>query len=670
MGSFHEKNNNPNNRIIRSVDANGRAPSEEKSHRSVIWISILSFLAVIAAVIYIFARQFFLSGLPELPDKTQMWQLNLEPNYTLIDQGGEILAHRGPYIGQPHKISDLPQHVPNAFLAIEDERFYEHPGVDRKAILRAFFANTRSGSRGQGGSTLTQQLVKNLVLSSERTYKRKVQEVLLAYDMEQVLSKDEILELYLNRIYMGGRTVGIEAASQKFFGKSAKDITLSEAAILAAIPKAPNTYNPKKNYNAAWKRAQLVLDRMKINEMITPLEAARAKSSPPTISEKEDNYLDDSLIGHVFDFATDRAKDLIGDKHLDLIIEITIDKDRQQYAYDALNKVLKKQGKSKKISEGALLSVDNGSGAIRAMIGGSDYAQSKFNRAIQAKRQPGSSFKTFVYAAALEQGLSVGTVRIDRPTTIHDWSPENYTKRFHGPMTLREALKLSINTIAAQVGAEIGPSKVAILAKRFGIRTELRETYSLALGSSEVTLKEMVEAYMVFPNIGRRRALHMVSSIKTTSGEELYNHDHLSAERVYSKTYARQITKVLQDVIETGTGYGAQIDKRELGGKTGTSQDYRDAWFMGFSNQITTGVWLGNDDNSPMNDVTGGLLPVDIWKDYMSKAHKGLKNIPLMANFDENLTPSQIELRNFYTNLSEAMIAERNLAAGITSVPN
>ena len=638
-----------------------------KRRRTIILV-LLGIIVLAVMIAFAFGRQFILGGIPQLPNKAEMWQLNLEPNYTLVDTHGDIISHRGPNIGRPLKISELPQHLPSAFLAIEDERFYSHPGIDRKAILRAFFQNTKSGKTAQGGSTLTQQLVKNLVLTREKTYKRKVQEMWLAYEMEQILSKQEILELYLNRIDLGRRIVGIEAASQRYFGKSARQVTLSEAALLAAIPQAPSAFDPTRNFDSAWTRAQLVLDRMRVNGFISTQDMAAAVQSPPEIKNTTEDYLDTQNIGHVFDYATERAHELIGKRHLDLVIEVTIDPVMQAHAHAAVEAVLEKESKNKRVSEAAVISTDNETGGIVAMVGGRDYSASKFNRAIQAKRQPGSSFKTFVYAAALEAGFTPGTIRIDRPTNIDGWEPQNYTKRYQGPMTLREALKLSTNTIAAQVGAEVGPKRLVDIGYRFGLRTQLRPTYSLALGSSEVTLHDMVGAYMIFPNEGRRKSPYLIKRITNTSGEELYARSNRKAERVYSEANTQKLTRMLQDVIESGTGHGARLGVRESGGKTGTSQDYRDAWFLGFTADYTTGVWMGNDDNSEMRKVTGGLLPVDIWKSYMLKAHKGKKLRPILAR-DTRKDTAREAIVDFYNELGEALISERNLASGITPPP-
>ena len=630
-------------------------------------VGVIIALSLIGVFGYLQAKAYLFDGLPSLPDKSTMWELNLQPNTTLLDRNGEVLGHRGPHLGRPLKLTEMPRHLPDAFLAIEDERFYQHTGIDRKAILRAFFENSKSGKTTQGGSTLTQQLVKNMILTPEKTYRRKFQEAWLAYEMESMLSKPEILELYLNRIELGNRAFGIEAAAQRYFGKSAANINLAEAAMLAALPQAPSRLNPAKNYDAAWTRAKLVLQRMLVNSMITPAEMAAAENNPPIIKTSvEGENLEPAVLGHLFDFIQDQAKGLVGSKDKDLIIWTTLDPKMQLAAHENLNRVIEKNGAKKKVTEGALLSIDNSTGGVRAMVGGRDYSKSKFNRAAQAERQPGSAFKSFVYAAALENGFTPGTVRIDQPTEIAGWAPENYTKRFRGPMTIREALKLSINTIAAQVGAEVGPAKVVDIGKRFGISTNLRSTYSIALGASEVTLLDLTQAYMVFANEGVRKPPYLIESVNNTSGENLYKRREMAPQRVYAVPYARQMTAMLRDVIDSGTGHGARLGKCQAGGKTGTSQDYRDAWFIGFSSEMTTGVWMGNDDNSKMVNVTGGLLPVDIWKSYMLAAHKDQKCSPLSAPNPNDGDEDTMRYVQFYESLSEKLVQERNLASGIT----
>ncbi|HFB54822.1 MAG TPA: PBP1A family penicillin-binding protein [Hellea balneolensis] len=642
----------------------GAANDNKNRKRARIAWTVLILFALIAGMAYFTGRKYLLSGLPDLPDKQAMWEMNVQSNMTLLDKDGNIIGHRGPFYGRPLQLSEIPSYLTDAFLAIEDQRFYEHAGIDRKAIFRALLENAKAGRKVQGASTLTQQLVKNMVLSPKKTYKRKVQEMWLSYQMEQELTKPEILELYLNRIDLGNRSFGVEAASLRYFGKSATDISLAEAAILAALPKAPTAYDPIKHPDASKKRAELVLGVMMEQGKISPEEMNEALLNIPTLTGNESTYLDADALGHVFDVVADKAGKLVGSQNKDLIVYTTIDTQLQKHALKTVNTVIQKYQKSKKVTEGALVSVSTETGAIRALIGGRSYTKSKFNRVTQASRQPGSSFKAFVYAAALEAGMTPGTVRIDQPIDINGWQPENYTHRYRGPITIREALKLSINTVAAQVGAEIGPTKVVELAKRFGITTELGAHYSIALGSSEVHLMDMVAAFMVFANEGEKQTPFIITKITDTSNTVLYSHKTVMPERVYALPYARQMTSILYDAIETGTGHGARLKGRQAAGKTGTSQDYRDAWFIGFTANYATGVWFGNDNNTPMVKVTGGLLPVDAWKMFMLKAHKGLAKRPLNAPAPIAADSEAMAFTVFYQKLSDQFLAERNLANG------
>lgn len=645
------------------------AANDNRKKRRLKWIfGILLTLSVIAAVVYWQGKKYLFEGLPHLPTKDAMWNLNVQPNVTLLDMDGNQIGHRGPYYGKIHRLEDLPQHLPDAFLAIEDQRFYDHAGVDRKAILRAMFENAKAGDTVQGGSTLTQQLVKNMVLTPDQNYKRKFQEAYLSYEMERMLSKKEILELYLNRIYFGNSAYGIEAASQRYFGKSALDISVAEAALLAALPKAPSRYDPTLNPDAAFARSRLVLQNMTELGMIGIEQMSEAEVNPAQITSGESEEIDEAIIGYAFDLIAEQAKGFVGGRAQDLVITSTIDPKLQAQAHTSISDVITKYEKTRKVSEGALVSLDTETGAIRALVGGRDYNATKFNRATQAKRQPGSAFKPFVYAAAFENGFTPGTVRIDQPVNIAGWQPENYTKTYRGPINIREALKLSINTVAAQVGAEIGPTKVVELANRFGIRSKLGAHYSISLGASETTLIDLTSSYMVFANEGLKRSPFAISQITDTSGNVLYTQSSRKPERVYAVPYARQMTSMLRDVVDTGTGHGAKIGKRQLAGKTGTSQDFRDAWFVGFSRDYTTGVWLGNDDNSPMKKVTGGLLPVDAWQTYMRAASKGKKYRPLRAPDPTVDDPETQALMVFYEGLTEALITERDLANGAPGV--
>lgn len=638
--------------------------TSQRRRRSAWALGILAFLTATSATVFVAGRAYLIDGLPSLPDKETMWQLNLQDTITLMDQKGRMIGHRGPWIGQPLKLNDMPSHLPNAVLAIEDERFFEHEGVDNRAILRALVSNARSGGRSQGGSTLTQQLVKLMILTPEKTYRRKFQEALLARDMESVLSKPEILELYINRVSLGPQIFGAEAGSQIYFGKSARDLTLSEAAMLAGLAQAPSRFNPRRHYDRALTRSHLVLRRMRANLYITQAEHDAAVASPPEIVEEPDLGVDEDTLGYAFDYISEQARDFAGLKNPDLVVTTTLNADYMRAAGKSLNDVLEKNGELRKVTQGSIVTIDNATGGIRVMLGGRNYEDSKFNRTTQAQRQPGSSFKTFVYAAALEDGFTPGTVRVDQPININGWQPKNYTLRFRGPMTLREALKLSINTIAAKVGSEVGADRVAETARRFGINSELQPHLSLALGVSEVNLLELTSAYSVFPNEGVRRRPYIIQRIENTSGELIYAKRDDEGARVYPVPYAQQMTSMLQETVESGTAHGARLLPRIAGGKTGTSQDYRDAWFLGFTNQLTTGVWMGNDNNSPMNKVTGGLLPVDVWKALMSEAHEDLDI--------ESLSVPDISLEDavnsktiiFYTGLADELRKERDLASG------
>lgn len=649
------------------ADLNVANDNRKTTRRRWFW-GILAVLVIGLTSAFFAAKSYLFNGLPALPDKAAMWQMNMQPNMTLLDKDGNILSHRGPWFGKTQRIDELPAHLTNAFLAIEDQRFFEHPGVDRKAILRAFLANAKAGETVQGGSTLTQQLVKNMVLSPEQTYKRKFQEMWLSYEVEQTLTKPEILELYLNRIYLGNKAYGVEAASKRYFGKSAKDVTLAEASILAGLPKAPSRYDPSIYPDRARDRARLVLQNMLEAGMITPEQMADAENNPAELTSDALNATQDALYGYIFDYAGAQATSLSGGEAEDLIIQTSIDPKLQEEAQKALLATLNKSGTARKVSEGAVLTMDPETGAILAVVGGRDYAETKFNRAMQAKRQPGSSFKAFVYAVAMENGYSPSTIRDDAPVNINGWQPENYAKTYRGPLPLREAFKMSVNTVAAQVGAEVGPSKVVALAKRFGVKSDLGANYSIALGTSEVTLLDMVSAYSVFANEGIRREPWIISEIKNTAGDMVYTRPETAEARVYGEDHSRMMTAMLREVVDTGTGFGANMGEREAAGKTGTSQDHRDAWFVGFTAQYVTGVWMGNDDNSEMVKVTGGALPADAWKAYMTRIHRGKPVLPLKAPKRVSNDPHAKQVQAFYQVLAQAFDAERQAAgAGSTS---
>jgi penicillin-binding protein 1A len=487
--------------------------------------------------------------------------------------------------------------------------------------------NVVTGHAVQGGSTLTQQLAKNLFLSPDRTLERKVQEVLLALWLEHKYTKDQILTMYLNRVYFGSNAYGVEAASRRYFNKSAKDVNLGEAAMLAGLVKAPSRLSPARDPAAAEARAQLVLQAMHEQGLISESDIKTAMAQPPTRSKSywsgAENY--------VADMVMDQLPKLIGgDVKEDLIVDTTLDMSLEEKAEKALSDVLEKEGKKLNASQASLVSVD-ATGAIRALVGGRDYAQSQFNRAVTAKRQPGSAFKPFVYTAALEMGLTPNSIRNDMPVKIGNWAPENYEQRYSGPVTLATAVAKSLNTVAAELVAEVGPDQVIKVARRLGIESDLQANASIALGTSEVSLLELTSAYATFMNGGFKVAPHVIAKVTTASGKVLYQANTDNPERVLNPDIVANMNAMMAGVIANGTGKAARIPGWQAAGKSGTTQSFRDALFVGFTSHLTTGVWFGNDDGKSMRKVTGGGLPAKAWKEFMVAAHKGITPTPIFG---------------------------------------
>ena len=590
------------------------------------------------------------AGMPAAPETASLWALGREPSIEVLARDGTLLGHRGPSYARLAPLGELPQHLVSAFLAAEDRRFFEHSGVDMRAVMRAVVANSRAGDTVQGGSTITQQLVKNLVVGPERTLRRKAQEMRLALALEQRLSKQDILELYLNRVYLGERAYGVEAASLRYFGHSARETTLGEAALLAALPKAPTRLSPQDNLAAARARTELVLRRMEEAGFITAEQMNAAIAQPAELVTTPVTATAPGY-GYAFDEAARIARELAPDAP-DLVVRTTIDPAMQRAGEAALMAMLDGEGARSRATQGALVALDY-SGEILALVGGRDYLDSEFNRATQALRQPGSAFKPFVYATAFEMGLRPATLRDDKPLTVGDWSPENYGGGYRGRVTVREAFYRSINTVAARLGLEAGPQTVAETARRFGIETPLQAHPSLALGASEVTLLELTSAYGVFARDGALRDDYLVTEITDTAGRVLYKRPATDARRVYSAPLSRLMTGMMRDVVVRGTGTAAELDDRPTAGKTGTSQDYRDAWFVGYTGDLIAGVWLGNDDNTPMRDVTGGRLPAALWRDFMEQAEQGRPEAPL--NMPEGPSDARSEqLAALYSEMATA----------------
>ncbi len=546
------------------------------------------------------------------------------PNIKIVSVEGEVIANRGMTGGEALALEDMSPYIPQAVIAIEDRRFYSHFGVDPFGLARAIINNALPGRGTQGGSTLTQQLAKNLFLSPERTIERKVQEVLLAFWLEHTYTKDQILAMYLNRVYFGSNAYGVEAASRRYFNKSARDVNLGEAALLAGLLKAPSRLSPARDPEAAEARAQVVLGAMREAGFITDDEIKTAMSQSPTRAKRYWSGAGQ----YVADMVMDDVRALIGTVEDDLVVETTIDMSLEKKAEAALVDALARDGEKSRASQAALVSID-GTGAIRALVGGRDYAESQFNRAVKAKRQPGSAFKPFVYVSALEIGLRPESVRNDAPVRIGKWTPENYDQKYRGPVTLTSALANSLNTIAAELVMEVGPEHVVKVAHRLGIESELQVNASIALGTSEVSLLELTSAYAPFMNGGYKATPHVVRRITTPDGKILYENDYANPPQVLSEQIVAAMNMMLTHVIEDGTGKNARLKGWPAAGKTGTTQSFRDALFVGYTGNLTTGVWFGNDDGTSMKKVTGGGLPAKAWHEFMTAAHSGLTPMPL-----------------------------------------
>jgi penicillin-binding protein 1A len=519
---------------------------------------------------------------------------------------------------------DLPVYVPNAFVAIEDRRFYSHHGIDPWGILRAGMRDVLHRGATQGGSTITQQLAKNLFLTQERTVTRKLQEAVLALWLEHKFSKVQILELYLNRVYFGSGAYGIEAAAQRYFGKSARKLTLPEAAMLAGLVKSPSRLAPNRNPEGAEKRAEIVLAAMADARFITDAQA-QASIGHPSYHVKAAGA---GTVNYVADWIGEVLDDLIGQIEQDIVVETTIDPKLQTAAETAVIDELAAKSVKFNVSQGALVAMSP-DGSVRAMVGGRNYAESQYNRAVTAKRQPGSAFKPFVYLTAIEAGLTPDTVRQDAPLDIKGWKPENYSREYFGPVTLTQALSMSLNTVAVRVGLEVGAKNVVRTAHRLGISSKLDANASIALGTSEVTLLELVGAYTPFANGGLGISPHVVTKIRTLQGKVLYSRPDDQLGQVIEPRHVAMMNAMMQETLLSGTAHKAELPGWMAAGKTGTSQDFRDAWFIGYTAELVTGVWLGNDDNTPTKKAVGGGLPVEVWSRFMRVAHQGVVPVGL-----------------------------------------
>jgi penicillin-binding protein 1A len=571
------------------------------------------------------------------------WLRRLDLAVTFVDRDGTEVGHRGIRHEDDLRLDELPPHLISAVLATEDHRFYRHWGVDPLGLIRALAVNAKADAVVQGGSTITQQLAKNVFLSSERTIERKINEAFLAIWLEHRLSKDQILKLYLDRAYMGAGAFGVQAASRYYFGKSARDLTLSEAATLAGLYKAPARYAPHLSLDAAQARKADVLERMVDTGSIPRAEAEAAKRDPLTLASGAPSHRPN----HYLDWAFREVQRLAASGRLGkeavLVVETPIDAALQRRAEQAVDDALDGPGRKMRASEAAFVALAP-DGAVRALVGGHDYGRSQFNRATDALRQPGSSFKPIVYAAAVARtGLRPGSIVRDGEICIGKWCPANYSRSFVGHLPLASALASSLNTVAVRLSVEIGAaagemtvarqarygrSRIIDLARDLGIRTRLHDTPSLPLGASEVTPLELTAAYASFANGGMKAEPYTVLRVHSRRGDLLYDRtreaESRRAPRVLSPGVVGDMNAMLARAVQAGTGRRAALQGQMVGGKTGTTSAYRDAWFIGFTSHLVGGIWMGNDDYKPTRQLTGGQLPAGLWHDIMGFAHRGL----------------------------------------------
>ncbi|MEE8228158.1 MAG: PBP1A family penicillin-binding protein [Kiloniellales bacterium] len=572
----------------------------------------------------------------DLPDIEGLASASRRPSITLLAADGSPLASIGGVYGRTVKVADLPPALPRAVLAVEDRRFYRHWGIDLRGLARALWVNLWAGQVVQGGSTITQQLAKILFLTPDRTLERKVQEALLAAWLETKFTKDEILSLYLNRVYLGAGTYGVDAAARRYFGKPATKVELYEAAQLAGLLKAPSRYNPVQNYERAAGRTKVVLSAMVDAGFITADQASRAfasKPGPPPLGNRRARYFGDWIMAQIGDF--------IGRVDTDLMVLTTLDPALQAIAEDEVAALLDGEGQRRGAGQAAFVALSP-DGAVRALVGGRDYGKSQFNRATQALRQPGSAFKPFVYLAALENGRRPDHRMVDAPIKVEGWSPRNYGGRYYGEVTLREAFARSLNSVAVRLTEESGRAQVAEAARRLGITSPLEISPSIALGTSEVTLLELTGAYAAFANRGRGVWPYGIAEIRDTTGRVLYRRRGGGPGHVVGGAAVDRMTDLMYATVEWGTGKAAKIG-RPAAGKTGTSQDFRDAWFVGFTRELVAGAWFGNDGGEPMKNVTGGGLPAQLWGRVVGRALAGRPPQPLPGGAIEIAVTGDVE---------------------------
>ena len=564
------------------------------------------FLVVVAVAIAV-AVSVAVSQLPSYQELIRRDDLGQMIRVRAAD--GSVMMAMGPSFGEWLSYDEIPPIMREAMIAVEDRRFRSHPGIDPIGIARAVQVRTSRGRWVQGGSTITQQLARNIFLDNSRSFGRKIREGILALSLEWRFSKEQILELYLNRVYFGGGAYGIDAASRRFFGHSASELSIAEAAIIAGLVKAPSNYSPTADAEAARQRASVVIELMVANGTITPAQAASANPRDVQLVSSPERQ---NSVRYFTDWALPQLDMLIDETVQPIDVWTTIDRNLQRVADSAIN------ANTPRGAQGALVSLDR-DGAVRAMVGGRDYVSSIYNRATQANRQPGSAFKLFVYLAALESGYTPSTTVNDAPLTIAGWSPRNDSGRYSGPVSLRQALAYSINTVAVRLAQDVGTRNVADMAQRFGITTRVNTNPSMALGTSEVRLIDLTRAYASVGSGGTAVVPYGIRRVTTADGTLLYQHETEESRTLVAPWVAAQMTDLLQGVVLSGTGRNANLG-RPTAGKTGTTTSNKDGWFLGFSSGMTTGVWMGRDDSRPVPGLAGGRAPAQAFHDYMIRA--------------------------------------------------
>ncbi|MBE6454062.1 MAG: penicillin-binding protein [Alphaproteobacteria bacterium] len=595
--------------MVKKQSKKQRKKSKTKSKKALINKKVKLFLKLSGIFLGLFLLYlgFCVITIPDMDKAINRTRL---PATTILAENGNEVQSFGTVYSDIIRSEELPQHIVDAIVYTEDRRFYKHFGFDIISFTRAMITNIFAGRYAQGGSTITQQVAKNLFLTNKKNINRKVQELILSFWLEHKFNKEQILTLYLNRVYFGNGAYGIEAASQKYFQKTSQDLNILEGAVLAGMLKAPSRYNPIASKEKALERAKIVLGIMLENNLLTKEDFDRALKMP--LGREKNSKVKQGT--YFASWALDEIKSYIGEQETDIYALTTLNQDLQEKASQILRQEVL-EAKDANVNNGAVVILDK-TGAVKALVGGIDYSESQFNRATQALRQPGSAFKTFVYLEAFRQGMMPEDIIEDKPLKIKDWQPENHDGEYYGDVTLRNAFAKSLNVATVRLAREIGIKNVIKTAQKAGLTTPIENDLSIALGTSSVKLIDMAAAYTSVANGGYSVWPYTIEEVYTKDGYQIYQRNKSENIRIFSEEETIKMKKLLREVMKTGTGRYIKIG-REIFGKTGTTQDNRDAWFVGFDNEYICVVWVGNDDNSPMKGVYGSGLPARIWQKIM-----------------------------------------------------